>query len=129
MATFLIAFVLAAGILYLRLHHLPEHLAHKSQKIQYEIVGVLGLLAMFTHVHAFWIAGLLLAFIDIPDFGTPLGRISSALERMATHRRERIAVKSLSGTQKEKAMARSPAGASREGEPSTTSPEQPVRAQ
>ena len=36
-------------------------MAHKSQKLQFEIVAVLGLLALFTHVHLFWIAGLLLA--------------------------------------------------------------------
>nr|WP_255726502.1 hypothetical protein [Microvirga sp. ACRRW] len=91
MAIFLIAFVLAIGLLYMRLHHLPDHIAHKSQKIQYEIVAVLGLLAMFTHIHAFWIAGLLLALIDIPDFGTPLRRISGALDKIAADRRRRVA--------------------------------------
>ena len=55
--------------LFLRLHTLPERMAHKSQKLQFEIVAVLGLLALFTHVHIFWVAGLLLALIDIPDFG------------------------------------------------------------
>jgi hypothetical protein len=84
MAIFLVAFVLATGILYLRLHALPDHIAHKSQKVQYEIVCVLGLLAMFTHVHAFWIAGLLIALIDLPDFSTPLRRISGALDRIAS---------------------------------------------
>lgn len=82
-AIFLIAFVLAMGILYLHLHALPDQIAHKSRKIQFEIVCVLGLLAMFTHNHAFWIAGLLLAFIDLPDFTTPLLRIAEALERIA----------------------------------------------
>ena len=86
MAIFLIAFVLAIGLVYLQLHALPDHIAHKSRKMQYEIVCVLGLLAMFTHIHAFWIAGLLLAFIDIPDFATPLRRISASLERIAARR-------------------------------------------
>lgn len=90
MAVFLIAFVLAIGLLYLRLHHLPDHIAHKSQKIQYEIVAVLGLLAMFTHIHAFWIAGLLLALIDIPDFGTPLRRMSDALDKISSDRRRSV---------------------------------------
>jgi hypothetical protein len=31
------------------LHSLPEQMAHKSQKLQFEIVAVLGLLALFTH--------------------------------------------------------------------------------
>ena len=83
MVVFLVAAVLAVGLLYLRLHSLPEHLAHKSSKLQYEIVAVLCLLALFTHVHLFWVAGLLLALIDIPDFGRPLRRMATSLERIA----------------------------------------------
>ncbi|MBA1158903.1 hypothetical protein H0S73_22640 [Microvirga sp. Marseille-Q2068] len=44
---------------------------------------MLGLLALFTHIQAFWVAGLLLALIDIPDFGNPLRRIAGSLERIA----------------------------------------------
>ena len=58
-------------------------MAHKSHKLQFEIVAVLGLLALFTHIHAFWVAGLLLALIDIPDFGWPLRRIAGSLEKLA----------------------------------------------
>ena len=79
----LVLSVLGVGVLFLRLHHLPEHLAHKSQKVQYEVVAVLGLLAMFTHIHLFWVAALLLALIDLPDFGGLLGRIARSLEKMA----------------------------------------------
>ena len=75
--------ILAFGLLFFRLHTLPERLAHKSQKIQFEIVAVLGLIALFTHMHIFWIAGLFLALIDIPDFGTALGRMARSLEKMA----------------------------------------------
>jgi hypothetical protein len=80
---FLIVAVLAVGNVYLHLHTLPERMAHKSQKLQFEIVAVLGLLALFTHVHLFWIAALLLAMIDLPDFGTPLRRIAGSVEKMA----------------------------------------------
>jgi hypothetical protein len=79
----LIVAVLAVGNIYLRLHTLPERMAHKSQKLQFEIVAVLGLLALFTHVHLFWVAGLLLAMIDLPDFSTPLRRIVGSVEKMA----------------------------------------------
>lgn len=79
----LIVAVLVVGNLYLRLHTLPERMAHKSQKLQFEIVAMLGLLALFTHVHLFWVAGLLLAMIDLPDFSTPLRRIAGSVERMA----------------------------------------------
>jgi len=80
---FLLIAVLAVGLLFLRLHTLPERMAHKSHKLQFEIVAVLGLLALFTHMHIFWVAGLLLALIDIPDFGNPLRRMAGSLEKIA----------------------------------------------
>jgi hypothetical protein len=80
---FLIAAVLWVGTLYWRLHSLPERMAHGSQKLQFEVVAVLGLISLFTHNHLFWIAGLLLALIDIPDFGTPLRSIAGSVERIA----------------------------------------------
>jgi hypothetical protein len=83
MGIFLIVAVLVVGNFYLQLHTLPERMAHKSQKLQFEIVAVLGLLALFTHVHLFWIAGLFLALIDLPDFGTPLRSIASSVEKIA----------------------------------------------
>jgi hypothetical protein len=83
MAVVLVIAVMAIGLLFLRLHTLPERIAHKGHKLQFEIVAVLGLLALFTHVHLFWVAGLLLALIDIPDFGWPLRRIAGSLEKIA----------------------------------------------
>lgn len=79
----LIGSVLAVGNFYLHLHTLPERMAHKSQKLQFEIVAVLGLLALFTHIHLFWVVGLLLAMVDLPDFGTPLRRIAGSVEKIA----------------------------------------------
>jgi hypothetical protein len=81
MAIILPLFVLMVGVLYFRLHALPERFAHK--KVQFEIVCVLALLAMFTHMHIFWIAGLLLAMIDIPDFSGLLRRIAGSTEKIA----------------------------------------------
>jgi hypothetical protein len=80
---FLLGAVLGVGNLYLHLHTLPERMAHKSQKLQFEIVAVLGLLALFTHNHLFWVVGLFLAMVDLPDFGTPLRRIAGSVERIA----------------------------------------------
>lgn len=79
----LFAGVLGFGVFFFWLHTLPERLAHRSHKLQFEIVAVLGLIALFTHVHAFWVAGLLLALIDLPDVSTPIGRMAGALERIA----------------------------------------------
>jgi hypothetical protein len=83
MGVFLILALLGVGNIYLRLHSLPERMAHKSQKMQFEIVAVLGLLALFTHVHLFWIAALLLALVDLPDFGTPMRSIAESIEKIA----------------------------------------------
>ncbi|CAA0100096.1 Uncharacterised protein [Starkeya nomas] len=82
-AVTLIVSVLFAGVLFLHLHSLPERMAHRGQKLQFEIVAVLCLLALFTHTHIFWVAALLLAFVDLPDFGTPLNRIARAAEAVA----------------------------------------------
>jgi hypothetical protein len=71
------------GSLFFRLHTMPERMAHRSHKLQFEIVAVLGLLALFTHIHLFWVAGLLLAMIDIPDFGGSLSRIAGSTEKLA----------------------------------------------
>ncbi len=83
MAVILILAVLGFGILFLRLHTLPERIAHRGHKLQFEIVAVLGLLALFTHMHIFWVAGLLLALIDLPDIGGWLNRIGTAVEKIA----------------------------------------------
>jgi|SRR5579862_1429944 len=83
MAIVLLLSILGFGILFLRLHTLPERMAHRSHKLQFEIVAILGLIALFTHMHIFWIAGLLLALIDFPDFGTMMRRIAGSVEKMA----------------------------------------------
>lgn len=73
--------VILLGVVFFWLHSLPERMGHK--KLQFEIVAVLGLISLFTHMHIFWILGLLLALIDLPDFATPLRRIADSAERMA----------------------------------------------
>ena len=79
----LVGSILMVGNLYLHLHTLPERMAHKSQKLQFEIVAVLGLLALFTHNHLFWVIGLFLAMVDLPDFSTPLRSIAGSVEKIA----------------------------------------------
>ena len=80
---FLVAVVFWVGTLYWKLHSLPERMAHKTHKLLFEFVAVLGLISLFTHMHIFWIAGLLLAMIDLPDFGTPMRSIANSVERIA----------------------------------------------
>jgi hypothetical protein len=58
-------------------------MAHKSMKLLFVIVAVLCLLALFTHDHLFWIAGVLLALIDLPDFIAPLRSIAASVQKIA----------------------------------------------
>src|SRR3954464_244010 len=83
MAVILLLAVLGFGVFFFRLHSLPEHIAHKSDKMQAELVAVLCLISLFTHMHIFWIIGLLLAMIELPDFGGPLNRIAGSAEKLA----------------------------------------------
>jgi hypothetical protein len=79
----LLVSILFIGNIYLQIHSLPERMAHKSQKLQFEIVAVLCLLALFTHNHLFWVIALLLAMVDLPDFSTPLRSIAGSVQKMA----------------------------------------------
>ena len=83
MAVFIVLMVLVVGNLYLRLHALPERMSHRANVVQMEIVAVLALISLFTHNHIFWIVGLLLAFIRIPDFSTPMVSIAESLEKLS----------------------------------------------
>ncbi len=78
---FVLAFVIVLGNLYLRLHALPDMMAHRANSTQYQIIGILTLLALFTHNNLFWVAALLLAALKLPDFATPLYSIARSLER------------------------------------------------
>jgi hypothetical protein len=80
---FLVLIIVGIGVLYFRLHSLPERMAHKSNHVQSGVIAVLCLVALFTHQHIFWIIALLLTFIRTPDFETPLKSISESLERIA----------------------------------------------
>jgi hypothetical protein len=83
MIVFLVVVVFAVGLIYLRLHALPEHLAHGASKVQLQLVGVLALLALFTRNHVFWIAALLLAIVQFPNFSAPLASMAQSLEKLA----------------------------------------------
>lgn len=79
----LLAIVIGIGVFYFRLHALPEQIAHKGEKVQFQVVAVLSLLALFTHNHIYWILALLLAFVRLPDFLTPLAGMAGSLARIA----------------------------------------------
>jgi multisubunit Na+/H+ antiporter MnhF subunit len=83
MAVILIGVVLAAGVFFFWLHSLPERMVHN--KVQFDIVVVLALLSLFTHIHAFWVAALLIALIDFSTFSftSSFNRLVVAQEKLA----------------------------------------------
>lgn len=84
---FLLTLIILIGNLYLRLHAIPEKIAHQgTSKLQFQIVAVLALIALFTHNNLYWIAALLLALIRLPDFETPLVSIAQSMGRIAARR-------------------------------------------
>src|SRR5436309_12113529 len=83
---FVVACVILTGVIFLTIHSLPERMAHKSKKVLLDLIALLCLLALLTHEHLFWFIAIVLAFIDIPDFLTPVNRIASSVATMAGRR-------------------------------------------
>jgi hypothetical protein len=82
----LIVLVMVLGTLYFWLHSIPERIAHGTGRIQFQLVGVLALLALFTHNNLFWVLALFLALVPIPDFWTPLASMAQSLAKMVGRR-------------------------------------------
>ena len=83
-----IFFAVGGGVVYLKLHSLPERMVHGASKAQFQIVAILGLIALFTHQNIFWIAALLLAAFTFPDFLTPITSGARSLAALAGRRYE-----------------------------------------
>jgi hypothetical protein len=80
--------VLGVGVFYLKLHAIPEQLAHKHGNTQSQLIMVLALLALFTHNNIFWVAALILALLKLPDFLTPINSISESLKKLTAEEAE-----------------------------------------
>lgn len=80
---FLVGCIVLTGVVFLTIHSLPERMAHKSKKVLLDLIALLCLLALLTHEHLFWFIAIVLAFIDIPDFLTPVNRIASSVASIA----------------------------------------------
>ena len=108
-AIFLVVAIISLGSLYFRLHALPEHLAHgKASKLQFEVVAVLALLALFTHNSGFWVAALILAIVPIPDLYGPLAGMADSLAKMAGRRRRGSDVEAAEASDVATAVSASP---------------------
>jgi Na+/melibiose symporter-like transporter len=82
-AWFVVACIIGIGVIFFTIHTLPERMAHRTKKVQLDIVAILCLISLFTNEHIYWIAAMILAFIELPDFLTPIQRIASAAEDIA----------------------------------------------
>ncbi|SMO85010.1 hypothetical protein [Ruegeria faecimaris] len=83
MFIFTVVVIILIGVGYFTLHSIPEKLAHESNHPQFQLVGILALLALFTHNGLFWIAAILVAGFQFPDIGAPLRAIADAIRSLA----------------------------------------------
>ncbi len=86
MVVFTVVVILLIGVAYFTLHSIPEKIAHESNHPQFQLVGILALLALFTHNGIFWIAAILVAGFQFPDFAAPLRAIADAIRSLAPER-------------------------------------------
>lgn len=82
MVIFFVVLVVLIGVGYLTLHSVPEKMAHENNHPQFQLVGILALLALFTHNGIFWVAAILVAGFQFPDFATPLRNIADAIKSL-----------------------------------------------
>ena len=75
----LIAIVIGFGALYFTIQAIPDRIAKGTSKAQMQLVGLLGLISLFTMNNLYWIAAILLAAIRIPEFTTPLKDIARSM--------------------------------------------------
>lgn len=86
-AIFLVLVVIAFGAFWFTVQSIPDRMVEGTGKAQMQVVGILGLLSLFTMNNAFWMAAILLAAIRIPDIVTPLTSISRSLKKVAKRKR------------------------------------------
>jgi hypothetical protein len=84
----LLLVVLLAGVFYFTLHSLPEKMAHGADRGKMQFVGILSLVAMFTHNNYFWIAALLIAAVRLPDLLTPIKSLSESVKELTVLARD-----------------------------------------
>ena len=82
----LVAIVVGFGALYFTIQAIPDRFAKGTSKTQMQLVGLLGLISLFTMNNLYWVAAILLAAIRIPDFMAPLTDIARSLR--STNREE-----------------------------------------
>jgi len=82
----LVLVIIGFGALYFTIQAIPDRLAEGTNKTQMQIVGILGLVSLFTMNNALWVAALLLAAVRIPDFFTLFKSIARSLKKISVER-------------------------------------------
>lgn len=76
----LVAVLIGFGALYFTIQAIPDRMATGAQKVQMQLVGMLGLVSLFTMNNAFWIAAILIAAVPLhevfPAFKASMDRTS-----------------------------------------------------
>ncbi|WP_417750499.1 hypothetical protein [Ruegeria sp. SCP11] len=86
MFVFTVVVIILIGVGYFTLHSIPEKIAHESNHPQFQLVGILALLALFTHNGLFWVAAILVAGFQFPDVAAPLRAIADAIRSLGNPR-------------------------------------------
>ena len=63
----LVLVLLGFGALYLTVQAITDRMAAGAHKVQMQLVGVLGLISLFTLNNAFWIAAILIAAVPLHE--------------------------------------------------------------
>jgi hypothetical protein len=79
---FLVFSAVLFGVIFFRIQSLPDRMASRGKKVQAELIAVLCLTSLLFTEPLLWIAALLLAYFDLPDYLTPFKRMAAAVERM-----------------------------------------------
>jgi hypothetical protein len=79
----LIAIVVGFGALYFTIQSIPDRIVKGTGKAQMQVVGLLGLISLFTMNNLYWIAAILLAAIRIPNFMAPLTQIAQSARSLS----------------------------------------------
>jgi len=75
--------ILGFGVFFLKLHSVPDRMAHKANHNQLQLIGLLTLLALLTHHNVLWLIALVVAALNPPDLLTPLRSMARSLLKLS----------------------------------------------
>ena len=78
-----VAILIGFGALYFTIQAIPDRIVKGTSKAQMQLVGLLGLISLFTMNNLYWVAAILIAAVRIPDFMTPLKDIARSMRVQA----------------------------------------------